>query len=652
MSDTPKYTYWYLSEEEQARIARERAEEERRREELRLQEAERRREERVARMRQVLTEENAQLFLKLKQLSEYMDAWRFRGGEQIPVLREALTPLQDSIDAARWDEDVERAAKNLKIKKLTADALLSFFHEKQNIIQSLEKVREGLASRGNLQGCSASLLTEQERISLAESVRDADSPEGLKILKNTWKTASEQFEHQFLLYDQQERFARLASGLAALDRQFISGDKLVLYQQISAEITRLKAFIEKENTSSAASSLLKAEDCFQTLSLKLQNDVEALEFRREENASRLSELSEAFEETASQILNFGLNSEVKPVDFSDVENRIRLSLKRLETLCTRENTENFALAADSIRKETEAYETSVRNAVRLAEFQSSHIARLPEILWQELASHENLEIRTQCKTLEKQLQNRQCPHFEAEFEKLSDFTDTVLARIAPQAELWNARKNSVQNVLNSECDYLASYGNDAVAQRWAQTELSQQRQFLREAEATLQEGNLQEAENALTQWRERMGKIAAAVNLMQEKELRRQYLVQRFQEKFRELGFTPGVPQLEDPANPASGLILTADRPEGRTVNVRFDQNEREPVMYAVDGFPMPVQKADGKQYRTCDEAQRQLEILHKLLEKHGILMGKIRWEDQPPVDLAKEAMELPDTADRSLYND
>lgn len=650
MSDTPKYTYWYLSDEEQERLAKAQREEERQRKERQFEEAARRREERIARSRSALTEQNAELFRLLKRLSETLQSANFPGMEQIDVLRNGLEPLQNSIDAIRWDDELQSVSRILRKQKHSVDGLYAFLNEKNNILKGLRKIEDGIAARKNLTISSTVWGTVEQRGLFAQSVREAETPEGLFLLKNTWNLIFEFFEKLFLLYDEREGCARLSAGMAALDRQLVSGENLKLYQQISTEITKLETFLKSEDASSASAILLRAKNHLEILTLKMRNDAAALAQRHDENAARLSALSDAFEEISNDSLNFSLNSMFPLTDLSNVENRIRTSLQRLEPLCAQEETADFTASVDGVRKEIEEFRTSTQQAQKIADFQTSLIQRLPASLWEELAADDFHEIEKMTENLKKQLQNRQSVRFDASFEKLTRFTESVIERLTSAITARNEKIAQIQKVLNQTRDFIESYSSDPAAQRWARTEIESQSNILKSIENSLPNKNLTEIENALSRWQSQMEQITQAVNLMEEKELRRQFLVQRFQEKFKELGFSSSVPHWEDSSNPASGILLTASRPEGKTINVRFDQDEHQPVMYAVDGFPMPTQRVDGKAYRTCDEAQRQLEILHKLLKKHGILMEKLSWEDQPPVDLEKEALELPDAADREIH--
>ena len=238
-----------------------------------------------------------------------------------------------------------------------------------------------------------------------------------------------------------------------------------------------------------------------------------------------------------------------------------------------------------------------------------------------------------------------------ELEQLQGFLNSAVANIMPKVNSWNVRWEAVRTRLDAERDRWFSWWEDPAVRRWAEVEIAQKTEEFEAIQRVWETkpADLKQVEDLITEWRLGMECIEEAVGRVYENEQKRQNIVSRFQEEFRQLGFAMSEPELEDGENPASGLVLTASRPEGKTIHVRFAHDAGEPILYAVDGFPMPQQTVNGQEFRTCDEAERQLKHLHSLLEKHGILMGKIQWEDQPPTDLAREAMELPDAVDRTM---
>ena len=114
-----------------------------------------------------------------------------------------------------------------------------------------------------------------------------------------------------------------------------------------------------------------------------------------------------------------------------------------------------------------------------------------------------------------------------------------------------------------------------------------------------------------------------------------------------QMGFVvqAGSPLLEYPGDPASASIIQAQRLGGGAIAVSVPQEGE--IWYDVDGYPMRVEtNSDGREVRSCDEAQEQIEQLHLAMEKtFGIQMGELMWEGRDPDRIRKAADRLPDSA-------
>lgn len=250
--------------------------------------------------------------------------------------------------------------------------------------------------------------------------------------------------------------------------------------------------------------------------------------------------------------------------------------------------------------------------------------------------------RREAETLQKQIRNRMRINFEKGWQTLRKHLQQHRENVLPEMEKWVETGEMWGVRLGEMGDEMAAYEADEVMVRWAAPDLRQQRKSLAEMEQLRQNGDWPRLEGEAEVWKTRMAGILEAVQQTEERELRREYIFRAFQEKLGEMGYEMTETSLENPENPASALIFSVASHEGKGVSVRLSQKPEEGVMYAVAGFPMHVESVGGKGLRTCDEAVRQLEILKKILREKGIELGKLQWEDQPPVDWEKEAMSLP----------
>lgn len=655
MSDTPKYAYWYLSEAEQERLQAQQREEERLREQQMLEEAERHRKARLLAFKSRLNEQIQDQKLAIRARITASAQTQTADAAAFAALEAELDLLSSQLLEAEWEEDAQKI--HLSLRKLISELgrIADFLNQKEKLLSRLQDALQNLQLRKGLRSVSEPLLSAAELESRLEQTRNLSvkEPNVLRSFLKSWEKDLNRLTEFFQLFDQKERWNQIQAAIASWDRQFLSGPNLREFQQLLAALESLKSAIAAEKSSAATSALMQAENRFERLSLRLQSDAEALKRQREGNARLLTELSEKWQTLSST--TFVPSTPWEAALISDLQNRLEEHWKQLQNQCERQTSENFAQSVTQTRQEMEEFRQTRERLARLATLFGRLESQVSRPQWERFAPEVLQEMDRARDVLMKQLQNRQCARFESDLEALQTLGESQLTKILPEVQARLAHQSRIQTRLNAEQDFLASISENEAARRWANEELEEQTRFLEQLKIKLnsKSADLRSVETETLAWRQRMERILAAINQAQQKELKRQYLVQRFQEKFRELGFSLTAPQLEDSANPASGIILTASRPaEGRTVNVRFDQETREPVLYAVDGFPMPPQTVNGQRFRTCDEAQRQLEILHKLLEKNGILMGKIQWEDQPPVDLAREAMELPDAADRSLTSD
>ncbi len=645
MSDTPKYSYWHLSEAEQRRLEAERKEMERLREIQIREAAEIRRKQRLAILCGILEQDIQLQEQRIQNLGTAFEANRFSGGEIFEEMRLAVEGFRQELSDAAWDEDARRVQKKIQEQQKVLDRMTDQLAAREKLLRELGSARTELWERPKLHDSFPGVLRLTDLASLEDQVRGV--PEGAEFqeLQRNWRARSEELRKACLLMDQQKRHQELSSGMRQLNRQFITGENAEIYQRLTVQLEDLKNALAQEDPRTAASALLQAEELFSGLEGKLEQDELELERRCRENGEQLEALSAWWR---------GARAGAAPgrmADLAETAEKLERELEQMQPRCRTQNTESFTQSADRLRKSMEAFLETVSQLERLEKVQEQLEGSVPPQLWETFAPNEAAELECRRSRLARKVQNRQCADFEGELEQLQGFLNSAVANIMPKVNSWNVRWEAVRTRLDAERDRWFSWWEDPAVRRWAEVEIAQKTEEFEAIQRVWETkpADLKQVEDLITEWRLGMECIEEAVGRVYENEQKRQNIVSRFQEEFRQLGFAMSEPELEDGENPASGLVLTASRPEGKTIHVRFAHDAGEPILYAVDGFPMPQQTVNGQEFRTCDEAERQLKHLHSLLEKHGILMGKIQWEDQPPTDLAREAMELPDAVDRTM---
>ena len=451
----------------------------------------------------------------------------------------------------------------------------------------------------------------------------------------------------------------MEKAMKAFDRKLLIGENQNLFQQLSDAMDQLRIKIGCVRMKEVSAAFLPVENYFSALSSRLQQSVAVLAKRREDNGRIWEEFDAEWKrESGNWYSEQSTVSDERTNIWKTVENlklKIESQLEALRQQMERLAPAQFNQAIERLRNEMKVFREqreSIRQLETLGEWQEMN---LPKFLWENFAPDEWREFERGRSVLFRQIQNRQSINFKKDFEAHQAFLNECFERRKTSIQSWTIQHGAIKKGIADLREYWSFWFSDPSVRQWAEIELAAQETELQEILKMMDERvfDLRLVEERVAAWKKMMEQIVQAVLEVQQRERKRQYLVRRFEEEFRKLGFSLSEPQLEDPGNPASGIVLSAARRgEGRTINVRFDQEESEPVLYAVDGFPMPRQKVDGNDFRTCDEAQRQLTILHQLLEKHGIVMGKVQWEDQPPTDLAKEAMELPDAVFQSRVSD
>jgi len=221
-----------------------------------------------------------------------------------------------------------------------------------------------------------------------------------------------------------------------------------------------------------------------------------------------------------------------------------------------------------------------------------------------------------------------------------------------EAEIANQRDQVMTRVRKAD-NLLCAMEEDPVISRWSSGELAAERARFEKLSKEASTGNFSEVSKELASMVESIKAIeekAVETQLIEEK---RNYIASSIQSVMEEFGFTieAGFPRLEDQSNPGSETILVARRLSGERIAATIPHEGD--VWYDVDGYRFEAGTSRaGAHTSSCDSAETQIEAFHqKLGSEYGVKMGKLRWDDQDPDRILKEAKPLPRESGESHSN-
>lgn len=199
-------------------------------------------------------------------------------------------------------------------------------------------------------------------------------------------------------------------------------------------------------------------------------------------------------------------------------------------------------------------------------------------------------------------------------------------------EQWTQEQKRATDAVGSARDLVGSIGADAIVRRWAAEDIRALQSALDEASSLVSGGRFQEATSKADVIRRGAEACVARANDLQLSEDRRQYIIDGMLSVLREMGFIVGggSPALSDPSLPTSDVLIQARRLGGGALALSIPQEGD--ILYDVDGYSRRLQAGqDGGTYKTCDEAERDISLVHEMLESEfGIHMSELMWDGKP----------------------
>jgi hypothetical protein len=212
-----------------------------------------------------------------------------------------------------------------------------------------------------------------------------------------------------------------------------------------------------------------------------------------------------------------------------------------------------------------------------------------------------------------------------------------------ETEIENRRDQVMAQVREAE-NLICALEGDPVICRWSSGELAAKRILLEQLSRDASTGSSSEASTGLSSLMDSIKGIeenAVETQLIEDK---RNYIASSIQAVMEEFGFSmeAGFPRLQNQSDQSSEIVLLARRLSGERIAATIPHEGD--VWYDVDGYRFEAGTSSaGSPTSSCDSAETQIEDFHKKLgSEYGVRMGKLRWDDQDPDRLLKEAKSLP----------
>lgn len=508
---------------------------------------------------------------------------------------------------------------------------------KEHVFVEIEKTQEEFKKRPQFDGSHFTPILETTLV----SVRNAKF-EDLESVEILWKKNKSAVDSVLALYDMRQRHGELSRRLEAHRNLAMEVDQKGFYD-VNQTLEQADKCLLSKNVLSSRQAMRRAEETFDSFEIKFTDAAKIWQKQKEECEALLRNLSAQFNQT----------KELSSAEtFSLLNLQMQLQETKLKELNQRLERHEFSPIfnqADLLSQELNSIQISAQRLEQMEQVKRSLYENIAPEMARRFDSSGVDKLHRMYESIRKAVINRMNIDFAAALMQFRTEVQAFFVKLSPQLKQWTIRQKETQNLINARRDYIQALQNSADMKLWAAADLQEQMDVLNEQEHLCNAGQFESVQNTLTRQEQILSGINAAVQEMRNKEARREYIVNAFQTRLKELGFSISQSSLENAGNPASATILTAVKAAaGKTINVRLPQKENEPVMYALDGYPFTTAKSGGKPVKSCDQAQRQLEQLHDVLKQAGIIAGKLRWEDQPPVDIQKEAMELPVDASRA----
>ncbi|MDO4583322.1 MAG: hypothetical protein Q4D62_04370 [Planctomycetia bacterium] len=629
MSTIPKLTGLELTVAVGTMLAAAAAQQRAAAQERRREEQERQRAIRVVHLREGMISQTQNLAETMERQVEEWSEKGFAEAERVGTIPVRLASIRERASNEGEESELVRLQRELREICRFWESVTESVVKKEGMLSWLGNAESEIARREKWEeGRAWSLCWEGWKTQIGPLAM-----EEWEETEAAWRKVCAEFHERMSLWDTREAYRNWHQQVEEWKKLPFFSLRGEDYRNVWAALERLREILKTEDMEAIRPVFHQTEEVFRTSSQAFEEQRGILEEKHREATRQMerlervwSDLRHRAEECGGEVLLEG-------------------GAERYGQLCRWMKKEAFDQVLSQtgrLAMEWEGVEVRLRQWERVEQL----FGKLRQEISEEMSRRFDTAGWEKClreaETVQKQLRNRMRVDFEKTWSALRQLLERHRERVLPEMEKWTETGEAWGVRLSEMADETAACESDAVVMRWAAPDVRQQRERLAEMEQLRLDGNWEQLEMEVAAWKTRMAAILQAVYQTEEQELRREYIFRAFQEKLAEMGYEMTETTLENPENPASALVFSVASHDGKGVSVRLSQKPEEGVMYAVDGFPMRVESAGGKAVRTCDEAVRQLEILKRILREKGIELGKLHWEDQPPVDWEKEAMSLP----------
>lgn len=201
----------------------------------------------------------------------------------------------------------------------------------------------------------------------------------------------------------------------------------------------------------------------------------------------------------------------------------------------------------------------------------------------------------------------------------------------PAPDGWEALRTRMTVEMADLEARLTAFKAEPIVAAWCQTTLQDADDLLAQATSAVSQGAFTHADGVMARLTRRLAAALAEAERRQQEEEARSLIVAGLVQVLQAQDFVVGAPDLSEPGNLDSEVVIRAMRPDRRRLAVRIPVSGR--LTYAVDGYPSRTEPGPaGEPTHRCDEAEARLDAIHRQLATDcGIETDGLVWEGQDP---------------------
>lgn len=215
-------------------------------------------------------------------------------------------------------------------------------------------------------------------------------------------------------------------------------------------------------------------------------------------------------------------------------------------------------------------------------------------------------------------------------------------RVEEAHQAWLAARQEAQEATASLEARLPGLRADPVVMAWCEAEVNQLGDLLQAWSEWFERERFDDIRRAVPDVEPRVEALLNKAEAAQLQEEKRAFIVNGFLQVLGHEGFFVGEPELQQPNDFGSPVIIRAVRTDGRKLDIAVPHSGQ--VTYEVGGYPRRTEiGTDSAPHPSCDEAEEQLLKMHQTLSaEFGLDMGEVTWDGKDPGRIRRGSKELP----------